>query len=99
MIGGGVSVSLPVKVFHAYMDAAFYDSALTLKTAFNYSGGLAIILMKDVFEIYIPILESREIRQSLSYVDRPQWYDRITFQANFKLANPLYLLDRWQFDY
>lgn len=99
MLGGGASVSLPFKVLHVYMDVAAYHSAITNKPQFSYSGGLSVILMKDVFEIYIPLLESRDIRESLTYVVRPQWYDRISFQANFKLANPFYLLDRWQYDY
>ena len=99
MAGGGISWALPFKVVHLYMDAATYTSSITEKMAFSYSGGLAIIVMKDVFEIYIPILESKDIRQSLSYQIRDQWFDRISFQANFKMANPLKLLDQIQYKY
>jgi hypothetical protein len=99
MVGGGVSVSMPFKVLHFYMDAAFYPSDITAKTQLSYSGGLAIILMKDVFEIYIPLLESKDIRESLSYEVRDRWFERVSFQANFKLGNPLNLIDHFQLGY
>jgi hypothetical protein len=81
------------------MDGAYYNSAVTGKPTFSYSGGASIVLMKDVFEIYIPFLESKDIRESLSYVVRDQWFERISFQANIKLVNPLDILDRAQFAY
>ncbi|HUR31334.1 MAG TPA: hypothetical protein VMZ69_07865, partial [Saprospiraceae bacterium] len=99
MAGAGASWALPFKVVHLYMDAAVYPSSITDKVTLSYSGGLAIIVMKDVFEIYIPILESKDIRESLSYQVRDQWFDRISFQANFKLANPLYIIDQIQYKY
>lgn len=99
MAGAGLSVALPFKVVHLYMDAAVFDDDYLEKTTLSYSGGLAIILMKDAFEIYIPILESKNIRESLTYFVRDKWYDRISFQANFKLANPLNLVDRFQYKY
>jgi hypothetical protein len=56
----GLSYALPFKMFH-YIDAAAYRSDLSLKTEFSYSGGIALILLKDVFEIYFPVLESKDI--------------------------------------
>jgi hypothetical protein len=99
MLGAGASVSLPVKVVHLYMDAALYPSGITQKVELSYSGGLAVILIKDAFEIYIPIVESKDIRESLTYQVRDQWYDRISFQANFKILNPFYIIDRLQLKY
>ncbi len=99
MAGGGLSMALPVPVFHVYIDGAFYNSAITGKPILNYSAGLAIILIKNAFEIYIPILESKEIRESLTYVERDQWHERISFQANFKMTNPIKLLDHFQYKY
>ena len=99
MAGGGFSISLPLKVIHAYADAGVYSSAITDKLKLSYSGGLAIILMKDAFEIYLPILESNDIRESVTYDFRDSFVDRISFRANFNLANPLYLIDRYQFKY
>ena len=99
MIGGGISAALPFRFIHAYMDAALYPASITEKTALSYSGGAAIVLWKDVFEIYIPILESQDIRESLSYDVRDRWFERISFQANFKLANPLNLVDHVQLGY
>jgi hypothetical protein len=99
MAGAGMSVALPVKVFHFYMDAALYESAVTDEFTFSYSGGLSIVLMKDAFEIYIPVIESKDIIESLAYDVRDQWFDRISFMANFRLANPLYLVDHFQYKY
>lgn len=99
MLGAGASVSLPVKVVHLYMDAALYPSGITEKVELSYSGGLAVILIKDAFEIYIPFVESKDIRESLTYQVRDQWYDRISFQASFKIINPFYLIDRLQLKY
>lgn len=99
MVGSGASVALPFRFIHAYMDAALYPSTITQKVAFSYSGGLALVVWKDVFEIYIPILESQDIRQSTTYEERDAWYERISFQANIKLANPLNVIDRIQLGY
>jgi hypothetical protein len=81
------------------MDATLFSSAITEKVAFSYSGGFSIVLLKDIFEIYVPILESRDIRESLSYVVRDRWFERISFKADFKLANPLNVVDGIQLKY
>jgi hypothetical protein len=99
MVGGGASVALPFKFVHFYMDAAVYPGSITGNTEFSYSGGVAVVLWKDIFEVYIPILESKDIRESLSYVVRDRWFERISFQANLKLGKPLYLIDNLQLGY
>ncbi len=99
MIGGGVSVAMPLRYIHAYMDAALYQSGIEEKPVLSYSGGAAIVLLKDVFEIYIPMLESKDIRESLTYEVRDMWYERISFKANIKLGNPVNLIDRAQIGY
>lgn len=99
MLGGGISAAMPFKVVHFYIDAALYPSAITDKVTLSYSGGIAVVLMKDAFEIYLPILESKDIRESLPYQINKLWHERITFQASFKLANPFYLVDELQYKY
>jgi hypothetical protein len=99
MIGGGMSVALPIKWIHFYMDAALYPSSISTQTELSYSGGAAIVLWKDIFEIYIPFLESKDIRESLSYEVRDLWYERVSFQLNFKLVNPLNVVDHLQLGY
>lgn len=96
MVGAGVSHAYPLRFLHVYMDAALYPSAVTEKVQLSYSGGIAIVLLKDVFEIYIPLLESKDIRESLSYEVRDMWFDRVSFVANIKLANPVTQVDRTQ---
>ncbi|HZV71202.1 MAG TPA: M1 family metallopeptidase [Saprospiraceae bacterium] len=99
MIAGGVSTALPVTLIHLYMDAALAPSAITDKVTLSYSGGISLVLMKDIFEIYVPIIESRDIRESITYITRDRWFDRISFQANFKIANPLNVVDAIQLKY
>jgi hypothetical protein len=99
MMGGGFSLALPFKVVHLYGDGAYYKSLLNGKSAFSYSSGIAVILMKDVFEVYIPVLDSKDIKDYLNLFGRDLWYERITFQANFKMANPLNLADQFQYQY
>ena len=99
MLGSGVSVAMPFRFIHLYMDAAYYESAVSGKNVLSYSGGASLVLLKDVFEVYLPFLESKDIRESLSYVVKDRWYERISFQANIKLANPLNLLDKKQLGY
>lgn len=99
MLGTGLSVALPFRYIHFYIDGAYYNSAVTGELTFSYSGGAAIVFLKDFLEVYIPFLESKDIRESLTYVVKDQWFERISFQANIKLANPLNLLDRHQLAY
>ncbi|MBK9981684.1 MAG: M1 family metallopeptidase [Saprospiraceae bacterium] len=99
MLAGGVSTALPLKYLHVYMDGTLYHSGVEQKPVFSYTGGLAVILWKDVFEVYVPILESRDIRESINFTYRNMWFDKICFQANFKLANPLNVVDGIQLKY
>ena len=94
MFGAGVSQAFPFRFLHFYMDATLYGSAFTEQVEFSYSGGAAIVLVKDVFEIFLPILESKDIRESTAYEVRDLWFERVTFTANIKLANPVNFIDR-----
>jgi hypothetical protein len=64
MTAAGLSYALPFKMFHLYIDAAYYRSDLTSKNEISYSGGIALIILKDVFEVYFPVLESKDIRRA-----------------------------------
>lgn len=99
MIAAGVSQAFPFRFLHFYMDATLFNSAVESKTQFSYSGGAAIVLWKDVFEIYLPLLESKDILQSASYDVRDVWYERVSFKANIKFLNPLNRIDRDQLRY
>jgi hypothetical protein len=94
MTAAGLSYALPFKMFHLYMDAAMYRSDLTLNNEISYSGGIALIILKDVFEVYFPLVESKDIRESITYEEKDIWYERISFQANIRLMNPMDALDR-----
>ena len=99
MIAAGVSQAFPFRFLHFYMDATLFNSAVESKTQFSYSGGAAIVLWKDVFEIYLRLFESKDILQSASYDVRDVWYERVSFKANIKFLNPVNRLDRDQLGY
>jgi peptidase M1-like protein len=99
MVGAGISHAFPFRFLHIYMDATVFPSAVSETTQFSYSGGVAIVLAKDVFEIYLPLLESKDIKESLSYEVRDVWFKRVSFTANVKLANPVNIADRTQLGY
>lgn len=83
---------LPVRVF---MDAGTYADA---RNAFEgskslmYDGGVALILARDVFEIYFPFFYSSDIKQYYALkTDNNKFADKIRFLFNIKPLNPLNL--------
>jgi hypothetical protein len=98
MVGGGISMAFPFPYIHFYMDGAAYHG-FSGKAELSYSGGLSLVLLKDVFEVYVPILESQDILESITYTQRDRWFERVSFQANIRLGNPIDLLDAWQLKY
>lgn len=99
MTAAGLSYALPLKMFQVYMDAAVYDSDLTNETKSSYSGGLALVVLKDVLVIYLPLVESKDILESVTYDTFDRWYERISFQANINLMNPIDVVDRYSLRY
>ena len=98
MGGLGFSHALPFPLFHIYTDAAAYESVTGQKMVFSYSGGISAVLWKDIFEIYLPLWESKNIREGLNYENR-EWHERISFQVNLKFFNPLEMVDRESLGY
>jgi len=99
MTAFGISYALPLKMFHVFMDAAMYDSDRTGKVEFSYSGGVSLILLKDVFEVYLPLVESEDIRNSIQYAEKDHWYEHFSFRANIRLMNPIDVADRIMLKY
>ena len=82
MFGFGVSTTVPGPIpVRPYIDVAIYKG-FTIdgeETLVGYSGGLAVIAIPDILEIYVPVFESSGIKESLSYITRDRLIKRISF--------------------
>ncbi len=96
MLGGGFSTSLPIPLpIHAYADFAIFPDPLNNKVSFSYSSGLAIVAAKDFLEIYFPVFESTDIRESVTYAERSGYFERVSFLFNLKALHPFDLGDHF----
>jgi uncharacterized protein YjaZ len=98
MVGAGVSSSLPLPLpFHLYADFAFYNDPFESKVQFSYSSGFAIVIQKDFFEIYFPLFESQDIRESITYQSRQHdsYLEKISFMINLKKLHPFDAADHF----
>ncbi|MCB0663719.1 MAG: hypothetical protein KDC24_13315, partial [Saprospiraceae bacterium] len=92
MIGAGVRSGIPNPLpIEPYFDFALIpmdniDGNTEVKL--YYSGGLAVSIIPNILEVYFPILESDNITGSASYINRPGFFQRISFQMNLKELNP-----------
>ena len=76
---------IPVK---PYFDIAVYDDPFENGVTTSYSGGLAFVITKDVFEIYLPVIDSKDIRDGLTYLDRDTIFRRISILLDLKELHP-----------
>jgi len=89
----GVSADVPGPVpFQLYVDAAVYDDPIDEGVTISYSAGVSIVVLKDAFEVYIPLLESNDIRNSLTYEDR-NFLQRISFLLDLNKIAPRRIKD------
>jgi hypothetical protein len=84
MASMGIEADLPIPFvpIKPYFDIAVYDSQDQLTTAF--SSGLSISLFQETLEVFFPIWESQNIRNSLVYSNRPSYFQRVTFSLNLR---------------
>ncbi len=88
MTGAGAAVTLPLPFpVRAYFDAAV-SPALNGSPQLLYSGGIAFTPIRDVLEIYFPLLNSKEIDTNLNLQSREKYSQRITFLLNLNALNP-----------
>ena len=89
MLGAGVSVDLPFPIpVQPYIDAAVYRGPFENAVEFSFSGGLALIIQRQVFEIFVPLIESKDIRNSLTYLDRDNIFKRISILVDLQALHP-----------
>ena len=89
MLGAGFAFDTPLPLpVQPYFDAALYKDPFENGTTLSYSGGLALVVQKDVLEVYVPLVESQDIRNSLTYLDRDNILKRISVMLNLKALHP-----------
>ncbi|MEM8526481.1 MAG: M1 family metallopeptidase [Bacteroidota bacterium] len=77
--------ALPLDIF---ADGA-YSGLGNAKGQFFYSAGLVLPIIRNVFEIYIPVLESNEIKANHNATGRQGLLERLTFRIDFSKLNLL----------
>jgi hypothetical protein len=89
MFAAGIAADTPLPLpVQPYLDVALYSDPITRSTNFSYSGGLALIIQKDLLEVYVPLVESSDIRNSLTYLMRDSLLKRISIMLNLKKLHP-----------
>ncbi len=89
MVAAGIATDTPLPLpVQPYFDLAVLPDPFDDGTILSYSGGLAIVFAKDICEIYIPVIESRDIRNSLTYLERDTFFKRISILLNLKALHP-----------
>lgn len=88
VVGFGIDADLPFPLkLNLYFDAGLYKPASSAVSAsdltLTYSGGLAIPLLGDYFQIYVPILESSDIKSYHEFREHNFW-EKITFSLRLK---------------
>ena len=77
---------LPLKLY-ADIGASEFNESL-YKDKFLYNFGIDICLWKNIFEIYIPIAYSKDIKTTLEANNKSGFFDTIRFTLNLHNINP-----------
>jgi len=94
LYGAGIRSTLPgVLPLDIFADGA-YSALEGGKGQFFYSAGLVLPVVRNIFEIYIPVLESNEIKANHSATGRQGLLERITFRIDFAQLNVLDLVEK-----
>ena len=93
MISAGLATDTPLPIpVQLYFDLAVYSDPVNGGTAVSFSSGIAIVGIKDAFEIFIPVFESNDITGNALYEDR-SFFRRITFLLDLNAVNPRKLME------
>lgn len=89
MMAAGLACDIPLPLpVRPYLDVALYNDPFGDGAGVSYSGGLAIIVQKKILEIYVPLVESKDIRNSITYFTRDNVFKRISILLDFKALHP-----------
>jgi hypothetical protein len=76
---------LPIKV---YADLGTYKNEETDSDVLNYNAGVVVSFIPDNFEVYIPLLVSKQIQNTLD-LNNVNFGERIRFVVNLRALNPV----------
>ncbi|MFN7119649.1 MAG: M1 family aminopeptidase, partial [Saprospiraceae bacterium] len=91
-------LNLPLK---PYFDLGYFDNAQptgtndTFKDQLLWSGGIMLEVIDKAFAIYFPLVNSKNIQDR--YIERGNYWQRVSFTLDFKLLNPLRWAERIDF--
>ncbi|MDD2412797.1 MAG: M1 family metallopeptidase [Bacteroidales bacterium] len=91
IIALNASIAIPkVPIIRIFADIATYDKAksqLNNEGVFIYEAGFQLRFVKDIFEVYVPLLISKDL-QRVSDLNNRKFQDRIRFVLNLEALNP-----------
>ncbi len=107
LVGGGLAYQLPLPTkikFKPYADVALFPDLTSNKPSVALSSGLAVVLLPEIFEVYFPIYETKNI----DYANRPKASDplaskfsrytnKISFMLNLNAINYRSIKDKIHF--
>lgn len=76
---------LPIKLF---ADVVMADPSFLVKDKLLYNAGVDICLWKDIFEIYLPLFYSNDIKNTLKINNKGTFPETIRFTFNINKINP-----------
>lgn len=90
--------SLPLRWFFVFADFATHanDAGFPYESI-QYDAGVGIKVIKDVAEVYFPLLFSQEIRTQVINPYYSKWYQRILFTLALENLDPAQLIRRVRF--
>lgn len=89
MLGFGIRSGVPLPLpLEPYADLAIWPDPLDDGVQLTFSAGVAVPVVREVFEVYFPVLESRDLMDSAAYLSRKKYTQRISFLLNINRLNP-----------
>lgn len=86
LVGLGMRADLPIPVVKIvpYIDVAIFKNDISNQTETAFSSGLALSIFRETLEVYFPVWESSNIRNSVIYENNPGFFNRVTFSLNLE---------------
>lgn len=95
IIATNLKASLPGKIpVKVYGDIGYASSLFGLRTELCYNIGLQISVINKIFDIYVPLILSKEIEKVFNLQGSNKFVDRIRFTLKLDELNPFKYVDK-----
>ncbi|HZG01769.1 MAG TPA: hypothetical protein VEY71_12245, partial [Chitinophagales bacterium] len=86
--------SLPIPIVFVFADVATHADDWGFETYEQvvYDAGVGLNVVPNVFEIYLPVVFSEDLKTQVIKPYRTEWYERIVFTLQLENLDPFYLL-------